>query len=423
MKLTCDVVQDLLPLYIDQICSEDSRAAVEAHLQECEACRRHYQRMAAVEPQQSAPKPTEEKQFKKGMKKVRRRWTVSLVAMLLVVPLVWMTVNQVRGDGVCFTNVYEIVAANRFLSLMKQERYAEAFDCLDSEGTWASLTDYDSYDNVLEGYTPVTIDGMVWYFEDPQEFWAETPAEVNGEDALKLWLEFYQHGGSTGTFILPQEAYEALDAQYDLTDFWDEDNILWWDEGDILQAFVQDHEGNGYYIGNFIDPLWDSTSEVEEDALYDWWMDYPCIPESLWNEIKENDQQERTKFEARAQAYLDMGYDAWLAATREQFVARMEEWSEKEGAITRFRLRHAYSSNGGVGASHIGRWQLEYDLWFEGEAESQGGIMLFASMPDAIAEDKFGTVDIAGGFIQTYNSKVDRFLDWLYDAAWYELDG
>ena len=36
---TCDVTRDLLPLYMDSSCSEDSREFVDAHLAECEACR------------------------------------------------------------------------------------------------------------------------------------------------------------------------------------------------------------------------------------------------------------------------------------------------------------------------------------------------------------------------------------------------
>ena len=32
MKYPCDLIRDLLPLYQDGVCSEESRAAVEEHL-------------------------------------------------------------------------------------------------------------------------------------------------------------------------------------------------------------------------------------------------------------------------------------------------------------------------------------------------------------------------------------------------------
>ncbi|SHI16744.1 Putative zinc-finger [Sporobacter termitidis DSM 10068] len=38
MKLPCNVIQDLLPLYHDKVCSAESRTLVEEHLEECKQC-------------------------------------------------------------------------------------------------------------------------------------------------------------------------------------------------------------------------------------------------------------------------------------------------------------------------------------------------------------------------------------------------
>lgn len=40
MKITCDVIQDLMPSYIDGILSEDSKALVEEHMGTCQECRK-----------------------------------------------------------------------------------------------------------------------------------------------------------------------------------------------------------------------------------------------------------------------------------------------------------------------------------------------------------------------------------------------
>ncbi|MCR1842368.1 zf-HC2 domain-containing protein [Murimonas intestini] len=45
MKYPCELVQDLLPLYIDEVCSEESKKAVEEHLSECPDCRAVYAEM------------------------------------------------------------------------------------------------------------------------------------------------------------------------------------------------------------------------------------------------------------------------------------------------------------------------------------------------------------------------------------------
>tara|TARA_Y100000588_G_C13856866_1_gene754460 strand:- start:313 stop:756 length:444 start_codon:yes stop_codon:yes gene_type:complete len=39
MKISCDVVKDLLPLYHDEVCSLESKKLVEAHLETCESCK------------------------------------------------------------------------------------------------------------------------------------------------------------------------------------------------------------------------------------------------------------------------------------------------------------------------------------------------------------------------------------------------
>ena len=36
MKITCNIIEDLLPLYVDDMVSEDSRQLVEEHLKESE---------------------------------------------------------------------------------------------------------------------------------------------------------------------------------------------------------------------------------------------------------------------------------------------------------------------------------------------------------------------------------------------------
>ena len=37
-KINCNVIQDILPLYIDDVVSDDTKELVEEHLQNCEIC-------------------------------------------------------------------------------------------------------------------------------------------------------------------------------------------------------------------------------------------------------------------------------------------------------------------------------------------------------------------------------------------------
>ena len=49
MTYPCGIIKDLLPLYMDNVCNEESRQAVEEHLEECESCRNDYDIMKGSE--------------------------------------------------------------------------------------------------------------------------------------------------------------------------------------------------------------------------------------------------------------------------------------------------------------------------------------------------------------------------------------
>lgn len=58
-RMHCDIVKDLLPLYVDDVCSEKSKREIEKHLEECEECKNYYELL------------------KEGNPKVEKDWTSS----------------------------------------------------------------------------------------------------------------------------------------------------------------------------------------------------------------------------------------------------------------------------------------------------------------------------------------------------------
>ena len=50
MKLSCEIIKDLLPLYCDSICSEETKAAVEEHLTDCVPCSEELKKMKSDMP-------------------------------------------------------------------------------------------------------------------------------------------------------------------------------------------------------------------------------------------------------------------------------------------------------------------------------------------------------------------------------------
>ena len=84
--IPCGVIRDLLPLYTEDLCSEESRALVESHLKNCPDCRRLKESMKKTEP---LPADSGEglKKIKKELKNRKLR-TAALAALLVFVLLV-----------------------------------------------------------------------------------------------------------------------------------------------------------------------------------------------------------------------------------------------------------------------------------------------------------------------------------------------
>ncbi len=82
-KFSCDTVRDMLPLYVDNIVSDDTRTIVEEHLASCDACRKEYETMknAVVLPADGDAKQL--KRFKGAWKKKKR--AVALTAVIATI--------------------------------------------------------------------------------------------------------------------------------------------------------------------------------------------------------------------------------------------------------------------------------------------------------------------------------------------------
>lgn len=88
----CSVVKDLLPLYVDGVCSEESHRLITEHLKECKACRDELDMLSFDFKISSADEKEAVKKFKK---KTERRVTLKTLSALLAVALVLFGVVNV----------------------------------------------------------------------------------------------------------------------------------------------------------------------------------------------------------------------------------------------------------------------------------------------------------------------------------------
>lgn len=101
---SCAIVQDLLPLYIDNVCSNESRKIVEEHLHTCDKCNRMFEEMTA-DREASILKEEKDSVLKHHKRLERSRaWKIGIIiAGILVAVVLLAAVTTAMGGGSILT--------------------------------------------------------------------------------------------------------------------------------------------------------------------------------------------------------------------------------------------------------------------------------------------------------------------------------
>ena len=115
-ELSCAIVEDLLPTYVERLTSEETNAAVLAHLKSCPACAAKRAAMGAKETEAAAKDAEETAREVDYLKKVRhrgrRRIMLAVLATLLVLAAgfaakVFIIGSPLDADGVAVSSQEE----------------------------------------------------------------------------------------------------------------------------------------------------------------------------------------------------------------------------------------------------------------------------------------------------------------------------
>lgn len=101
MKTDCEVIRDLLPLYVDEICSDKSREMVDEHLEECPECGEMLKKLKETEIESDLQSEKQDV-LSYGVRKFRKLSAKvgSTVSGLFMIPiLVGLVLNLVAGSG------------------------------------------------------------------------------------------------------------------------------------------------------------------------------------------------------------------------------------------------------------------------------------------------------------------------------------
>ena len=195
MKLSCEIIRDLLPLYAEELASTDSKAAVREHLEDCESCRTELEAL-----KQPAQVPAEELGMRKVKKGIARRWLLGAACIMLAIVLAASCVGCWLFNPIYLPEtVIESVEYNGFLSENSDEAWYRV---------WASAT--------KAGYRWMNSDGRGWkegnYYEvfyttRYRELEQETPIESyvsGGTCPGAVWL-FVEDGPMKLLYGIPED--------------------------------------------------------------------------------------------------------------------------------------------------------------------------------------------------------------------------
>lgn len=97
-KISCDIIRDLLPSYMDNLCSKDSQTIIEEHLLSCPDCAALVQALQESEASERARETRQIAYMKKFKKHMGTKEFIGLILLLFIVGV----------NFTIFTNLYRI---------------------------------------------------------------------------------------------------------------------------------------------------------------------------------------------------------------------------------------------------------------------------------------------------------------------------
>ena len=145
-KINCNVIQDILPLYIEDAVSEDTKELVEEHLQNCEICQRVYHETKAdlendmkiyAQTKENSNEANDLKNFRKFLKKKKTKTILLSIAATIVCFLAVFTFMHFEQSlwekyVSCIFYPYD-----QFHEILKKDEIKEVY--VDKDGTTTTI--------------------------------------------------------------------------------------------------------------------------------------------------------------------------------------------------------------------------------------------------------------------------------------------
>ncbi len=163
MNFTCDIIQDLMPSYIDGICSESSKNLIEKHIKECEVCAMKLKALS---------EPVEEKTYDAALissnplRKIKKRHRTTIILCILSTALIII---------ISMFAIQNIGVLHDFFFPKKMVTIQESAD--------------------LSSWTPLSIDGSKYLNMDSLFYNKEVVNHANSGSSVRMRI--YDESGET----------------------------------------------------------------------------------------------------------------------------------------------------------------------------------------------------------------------------------
>jgi len=196
--LPCELIQDVLPLYHDNVCSETSRKLVDSHLETCEKCTQVLKGMAV-----DIEMPKLQADEAKPLKSIKRKWNKKTWLLGLTIGLtaffIWFQLTQnanvkIAPEEIVITNVTEF--SNGMYYLEYRIPYDFRGVCADLQRTEDGAVYFQEYRPVLarkDAEKGMLRDNLIDPANHRTDMGTEIPMTAfylgtpGGEDNVLLW--------------------------------------------------------------------------------------------------------------------------------------------------------------------------------------------------------------------------------------------
>ncbi|WMJ77125.1 MULTISPECIES: zf-HC2 domain-containing protein [unclassified Sedimentibacter] len=188
MKITCNVIKDILPLYVENMVSNDSRAMIEEHIEQCQECKVYLDEMKTFNKIPIDTNITPLLNIKSTLRKKKIQTAIFSMMFLIIV----------------------LVITTAFLTAPEYIPYSEGSVAINEIGNGSVLATFDDtvYGYDISSYPTDGNTGYVYHITTWNSIWNRnikksnvnnTIINPNGENVVSVY--YYQTDGSEDKLI------------------------------------------------------------------------------------------------------------------------------------------------------------------------------------------------------------------------------